>query len=160
MRRKSTAAPTAMPAIAPVERVESSLVLAEPYGSSPVGVGLRTEVVGEEMVEDETVRLRLVADVSGRSDDFQAIWIIGAYKFKASTSALGSVVKPKLLLEPLWHETVGRRVDVATMRHVWPRRLSQWKPVGQHPAKVSSASIWNCTFHCDFPPATAVQAVV
>jgi hypothetical protein len=138
VRRKSAAAPMAMPTMAPVEMEGSGVTGAGEFG---VDVELGTVVVGAEVVTPVVALLRV--DVSGRSEAFQAIWIMGAYRFMAVTALLGSVVKPKLLLEPPSQEMVGNWVDLARMRHVWPWRLSHLKPSGQQPTNVSSASIWN-----------------
>jgi hypothetical protein len=146
-----------MPATAPWERGGPEVVEGEVLGSfdgvlEGVDVEVAREVVGADVAE--------VVEESGRSVDFHASWIMGAYRFRTLTFPEGSVVKPKLLLEPSWQETVGRVVDLARMRHVWPLRLSHRNPVGQHPTKVSSASIRYCTFHPDELPAIAEHAVV
>jgi hypothetical protein len=107
--------------------------------------GVELAEVGAALVEDEedvrVVLLELLVEDSGRSDDFQASWIMGANRWSWETHALGTVVKPKLLLEPLSQDTVGTVVAVGCTTHVWPLRLSHLKPVGQQPTKVSSASI-------------------
>jgi hypothetical protein len=155
IRRKRAAAPMAMPAIAPLESggPEDEVLV------SFNGVGVDAEV-GREVVGAVVVEVEDVVEVSGRSVDFQASWIMGAYRFRTLTFPAGSVVKPKLLLEPSWQDTVGRVVDLARIRHVWPLRLSHRNPVGQHPTNVSSASIRYCTFHPDELPAIAEHAVV
>jgi hypothetical protein len=172
--RKSAAAPTAMPAIAPVERGEEELVAEAKVPGSVAGVErsvaveLGMEVVGAEVAREPERLLSMVVVValvggvqpSGRSDAFHASWIMGAYKFSVVSLELGKVMKPKLLLEPSWQVTVGRVVDLATIRHVWPLRLSHLNPVGQQPTKVSWDSIRNCTFHCDVTPSTAEHADV
>ena len=151
---RAMAPPTAMPAIAPVEScgAESELEL---------GVVVGMELGRADVVEVVVLLLLdVVMDERDRSDDWKASWIMGANRLRLVTCALGSVVKPKLLLEPDSQETVARVRDLARMIQVWPLRLSQLNPVGQQPTKVSSAFIWYCTFHWDEWPAIAVHADV
>jgi hypothetical protein len=121
-----------------------------------VEVDVEAEELAVEVEVEEEVVVKPV-----RSDDRNASWIMGANRLSVLTFPFGSVVKPKLLLEPVSQDTVGSVVNLARIRHVCPLRLSHLNPVGQHPTNVSSGSIWYCACHpAADSPATAVQADV
>jgi hypothetical protein len=161
MRRNSTALPTAMPAIAPMERVGLSVAREGFAAEEELALGLASLLVPEvdalRGFEEEVVKVVVV----GRSLGCQAIWIMGANTSSSEMALLGTVVKPKLSLAPSTpQDTVGIAVDVAVQTQVWPLVLEHPKPDGQQPTKVSLGFIWNWWTKSDVELAVALHADV
>jgi hypothetical protein len=161
IRRNTMPPPTAMPAIAPIERVGLSVArvgfgVEEALASASGLLVLVLEV--DTLMELEVV---VVEMLKGRSLGCRAIWIMGANTSSSEMALLGTVVKPKLSLAPSTpQDTVGIAVSVAVQTQVWPLRLEHSKPDGQQPMKVSLGFIWNWWTKSDVEPAVAPHADV
>jgi hypothetical protein len=156
-----------MPAFAPIDKAE--------WRDAGLEVSV---VVGLDVVlrldEGDDVG---VADVlAGRSEDFQLIWYIGAWKYIVERVIVldvsGRVKNEKAPEVPDSQETKENDVEAAREIHVWAYPAVHVYPlssqsrtfeqnftyVGQHPTAVSPAVIEYWTDHPDLPPAVAEQA--